>query len=560
MQRYTDVVQTKTGNAVSGASITVYESDGSTVATIYSDDGVTERDNPISTGGDGEYYFHAANGTYVLSISKSGFGTDTKTVSLFDPEDAGITSVDDATYVKLTLPLRYDNLGNYTDRNAVVTLRRDVPSPTGVIPTIWNLTSGKGDNTTFIGQSGGYFQVRDSSDVDTSNKGVLYGLQLSVVPRVQRNNIPYDDVAGLVIQNDSEVAGSRATDAIYVGRNATTFPAASDREWLTCVTVEANAAYGYRAAGSYFTGFDLAGKMDGVTGLAYGYNASGQIQASATTEVALFTTTPTTINSSFTLPELHHFIARQGSFGASSTVTSQYGFRVSSTLTGATNNYGFFGGINTATGRWNFYASGTAPNHMAGQLLLGSPTEAPSSGSNPGLGTPYLQIQSNGSTQSWLGRYSADAGGGATHWLKSRGATVGSHGGVSNADTIATLGFYGSDGTNFIGAAQIVVTVDGTPGTNDMPGAIELKTTADGSAGSTSRVKVSAGGNVILNNSGSALATSATNGFTYIPTCAGTPTGVPATLPTGAVPMVMDTTNSRLYYYIGGSWKSVALT
>jgi len=48
-----------------------------------------------------------------------------------------------------------------------------------------------------------------------------------------------------------------------------------------------------------------------------------------------------------------------------------------------------------------------------------------------------------------------------------------------------------------------------------------------------------------------ALATNATNGFLYIPTCAGTPTGVP-TAQTGTVAMVFDTTNNKLYIYDGG--------
>ncbi len=60
--------------------------------------------------------------------------------------------------------------------------------------------------------------------------------------------------------------------------------------------------------------------------------------------------------------------------------------------------------------------------------------------------------------------------------------------------------------------------------------------------------------NVILNNTGSALSTSATNGFTFIPSCAGTPTGTPAISPTGTVPMVADTTNGKLWFYVGGAW------
>jgi hypothetical protein len=55
------------------------------------------------------------------------------------------------------------------------------------------------------------------------------------------------------------------------------------------------------------------------------------------------------------------------------------------------------------------------------------------------------------------------------------------------------------------------------------------------------------------------LATNATSGFLYIPTCAGTPTGIPV-LRTGTVPMVYDTTNNRLYIYntLTSAWVSAA--
>lgn len=50
-----------------------------------------------------------------------------------------------------------------------------------------------------------------------------------------------------------------------------------------------------------------------------------------------------------------------------------------------------------------------------------------------------------------------------------------------------------------------------------------------------------------------ALATNATDGFLYIPSCAGTPTGTPTTV-TGRVPMIYDTTNHKFYIYDSG-WK-----
>lgn len=51
-----------------------------------------------------------------------------------------------------------------------------------------------------------------------------------------------------------------------------------------------------------------------------------------------------------------------------------------------------------------------------------------------------------------------------------------------------------------------------------------------------------------------ALATGATVGHFFIPSSAGAPTGVPATIPTGQIAMQYDSTNNFLYVYNGG-WK-----
>lgn len=62
-------------------------------------------------------------------------------------------------------------------------------------------------------------------------------------------------------------------------------------------------------------------------------------------------------------------------------------------------------------------------------------------------------------------------------------------------------------------------------------------------------------GNVSIGTA--ALATNATDGFLYIPTCAGTPTGVP-TAKTGRVAIVFDTTNNEFYVY-DGAWISTSV-
>lgn len=57
-----------------------------------------------------------------------------------------------------------------------------------------------------------------------------------------------------------------------------------------------------------------------------------------------------------------------------------------------------------------------------------------------------------------------------------------------------------------------------------------------------------------LNN----LSTTSTNGFVYVPTITGTPTGVP-TNNSGRSPLVWDATNNKLWLYSGGNWNSVGI-
>lgn len=59
-------------------------------------------------------------------------------------------------------------------------------------------------------------------------------------------------------------------------------------------------------------------------------------------------------------------------------------------------------------------------------------------------------------------------------------------------------------------------------------------------------------GNRRFSHGTSALLTTATEGFLHIQSCAGTPTGVPDTIPTGQIPLVWDSTNNILYAYDGG--------
>jgi hypothetical protein len=91
---------------------------------------------------------------------------------------------------------------------------------------------------------------------------------------------------------------------------------------------------------------------------------------------------PSVNNPTGTLDTLNHFYAGKNTF--TTAVTTQIGFRADDSLTGATNNYGFYGGINKATGttRYNLYMAGTADNYLAGSLGVGTTSPSTYSGSN----------------------------------------------------------------------------------------------------------------------------------------------------------------------------------
>jgi hypothetical protein len=110
-----------------------------------------------------------------------------------------------------------------------------------------------------------------------------------------------------------------------------------------------------------------------VTGSAIGIavSSTGQIQSDVTTAYRGYLSTPTTAAAAFNPGSISHFYAAMGTIGAGSTITNQYAFNASSAITGATNNYGFFGNIAAAANSYNFYAAGTAINYFAGRTGVG---------------------------------------------------------------------------------------------------------------------------------------------------------------------------------------------
>ena len=117
------------------------------------------------------------------------------------------------------------------------------------------------------------------------------------------------------------------------------------------------------------------------------------------------------------------------------------------------------------------------------------------------------QIQTVSAAPLDMMRWNAASSGPTAKFSKSRSATIGTYSIVNNNDTLGTLAFAGDDGAAFIQAASIVAAVDGTPGTNDMPGRLVFSTTADGAATPTERMRISSAGIVTMSAYGAGAAT-----------------------------------------------------
>ena len=105
MQRFFDVVQDRSGNCIPNALVYVYVGSTNTLATLYSDNGVTPTVNPVTTNADGEYAFYAANGTYTLNIQATGYASDSRPGTIvFDPADGGTGSFLQAGAGAITYP------------------------------------------------------------------------------------------------------------------------------------------------------------------------------------------------------------------------------------------------------------------------------------------------------------------------------------------------------------------------------------------------------------------------------------------------------------------------
>ena len=152
-------------------------------------------------------------------------------------------------------------------------------------------------------------------------------------------------------------------------------------------------------------------------------------------------------------------------------------------------------------------------------------------------------------------RRDGGTGGPALVFGKSRSSSKGGVDAVASGDNLGSVSFYGADGTDVnTPAAQIRCEVDGTPGSNDMPGRIIFATTADGAASTTERMRITRSGNIGINSTSpkTDVDISQKTGAVALPQ------GTTAQRPSGSAPYIRkNTTNNALEYYDGTSWVEI---
>jgi hypothetical protein len=117
--------------------------------------------------------------------------------------------------------------------------------------------------------------------------------------------------------------------------------------------------------------------------------------------------------------------------------------------------------------------------------------------------TPKLSIQGTSFSQSTLAIASNSNGsdGAYLFFTKQRSGSVGGSTVVANSDLIGQFRYLAGDGTDVQSeVANITVSIDGTPGSNDVPGRITFATTNDGGNASTERMRITSGGYVHIGN------------------------------------------------------------
>lgn len=238
-----------------------------------------------------------------------------------------------------------------------------------------------------------------------------------------------------------------------------------------------------------------------------------------------------------------------------------FGYNALATVSTLTTNSAFgSGALQLTTGEGN-----TAVGFTAGQINAGGTYNTYlgyAAGQNGTTASNSVFIgynagfSSNATNGIFIGQSASTTGGNGTVAIGySAGAGTGSHNlslGQSSGTGMTTGSFNTHLGYRSVGSGVTTGNYNCLVGSDIVVGAVSNNAVLADNQGNQA-IRKDANHNVLLGKE-TALATNATNGFAYFPTCAGTPTGVPSASFTGKAPIVIDSTNNKMYIYTNSAW------
>jgi hypothetical protein len=237
-------------------------------------------------------------------------------------------------------------------------------------------------------------------------------------------------------------------------------------------------------------------------GISRQFRSQGVFQSDVTSFGVGYETSFQTAAASFTMSNYLHFSAFQSTLGVGSAVTNQFGFHAGTSLTGATNNYGFYSTIASGTGRWNFYAAGSAANYFAGETRVGSADNVSSSTSLPA--NVLSAVIANSKNAFHAHGFGNSNNGVSFTFSKTRAAGPGAFTtAVASGDLIMFLASEGSDGVSALRRGAVIATAaEETFSPTTAATYLFFSTAASGSVSPTERLRIASTGLVSLQNSG----------------------------------------------------------
>ena len=237
-------------------------------------------------------------------------------------------------------------------------------------------------------------------------------------------------------------------------------------------------------------------------------------------------------------------------------ITASGGFKVGSAYTAYSNGNVETTGIITTTGGLVVETDGVERGRFtsSNQFVIGPRGSARTNFDNGTVSSNLLHIERQGTGSntgaSFLSNTPHADSGAVLYMAKSRSTDNSSATIVSSGDQLGRISFQGADGSNYVEAASIRGHVDGTPGSDDMPGRLSFRTTADGATSATERLRIKSDGDVYIGNIAHANDAGANSSYRTL-TLTDTTNGAQVHLRGQSPKLFMDVTssgNAEMYY------------